>query len=37
MDMKVEYYLCSAFIVLSILLCVLPSFAQQAAETCAGK
>src|SRR5439155_26684428 len=29
-DMKVEYYLRSAFIVLWVLLCVLPLFAQQA-------
>ncbi len=37
MDMKVEYYLRSAFIVLLMLLCVLPSFAQQAAGALRGQ
>jgi uncharacterized membrane protein YgcG len=35
--MKVEYYLRSAFIVLLMLLCVLPSFAQQAAGALRGQ
>src|SRR5437899_9701826 len=37
MDMKVEYYLRSAFIVGLLLLCVLPSFAQQAAGALRGQ
>jgi hypothetical protein len=37
MDMKVEYYLRFAFIVLLMLLCVFPSFAQQAAGALRGQ
>src|ERR1700757_2471241 len=37
MDMKVEYYLRSAFIVVLLLLCVLPSFEQQAAGALRGQ
>src|SRR6266576_4639231 len=37
MDMKVEYYLRSAFVVVLLLLCVLPSFAQQATGALRGQ
>jgi len=37
MDMKVEYYLRFAFIVVLLLLCVFPSFAQQAAGALRGQ